>query len=267
MTTASTLALIPAAGFARRLGVDATKAALPVGARRGVVAGRQPLDGPPADGPQEPLAGCLVESLRRSGLSDALVIRRAGRWDLAAALGDGGARGVRISYLVVEPTSSLPHTIARAAAQARDRRVALGFPDVLFEPADAFAPMLERQATTGAAVVLGLFPTDRPSRSDMVVLDASGRPIDLMLTPATTTLDYAWLLAVWTPEMTAFLERWVTGEDAVAIARSREPRLGDVLRAALFAGLAMEAVTFPDGWFFDVATPEDLAAARARFTG
>jgi glucose-1-phosphate thymidylyltransferase len=245
MTTPSPLALIPAAGFARRLGVDGTKAALPLDARR-------------------PLAAGLVESLRRSGVSDALVIRRAGGWDLAAALGDGGERGVRISYLVVEPTPSLPHTIARAAVQARGRRIALGFPDVLFEPVDAFAPMLERQAATGAAVVLGLFPTERPSRSDMVVLDARGRPIDLVLTPATTTLDYAWLLAVWTPEVTAFLEHYVRSEAAAAIASSRELRLGDVLRAALAAGLPTEAVTFPGGGFLDVATPEDLVAARAR---
>ena len=269
---ASPLALIPAAGFARRLGVAATKAALPVGSRASVVAG-PPTSGQPSSGARapgtspEPLAACLVESLRRSGVADALVIRRAGGWDLAAMLGDGGERGVRVSYLVVAPTPSLPHTLARAASHAAQRRVALGFPDVLFEPADAFAPMLERQATTGAAVVLGLFPTERPSRSDMVVLDPRGRPADIVLTPPTTTLDYAWLLAVWTPEMTAFLERYVGSEPASAIARSRELRVGDVLRAALFAGLAMEAVTFPEGWFLDVATPEDLAAARARRTG
>ena len=261
MTTRDTtpLALVPAAGFARRLGAEiGTKAAIAIGSRWDHEGGHRIV---------EPLAGCLLDSLGRAGIAEGIVLRRAQGWDLAARLAAGTHRGLRLTYLVVPPTRGVPYTLARAAPLARGRVVALGFPDVLFEPRDAFARMLRRQARSGAAVVLGLFPTATPWRTDMVVLDDDGRPLDLVLTPAETTLRFAWLLAVWTPEMTAFLERWVESPAAATIAAVREPRMGDVVRAALAAGMAIETEAFPEGSFFDVATPEDLAEARARFEG
>ena len=250
------LAIVPAAGFARRLGLAGSKAAVAIGERSGARGARSRV---------EPLAGALLDCLRAGGIREALVVRRAGGWDLAAALGDGSERAIAISYLVVRPTPGVPHTVALAARAARGRVVALGFPDVLFTPPDAFAALLQRSSETGAAVVLGLFPTTRPWRTDMVMLDRAGRPVDLVLTPPETTLAYAWVLAVWAPEMTAFLERWVESADAAAIAAHREPRMGDALRAALARGLAFEAVTFPEGSFHDVATREDLQEARTRY--
>jgi glucose-1-phosphate thymidylyltransferase len=252
------IAIVPAAGYARRLGSAGSKAALPVGSRWSHERGHAEA---------EPLAGCLLDRLDRGGVREAIVARRAGGWDLAAALGGGHDRGVRLTYLVVAPTPSVAHTIARAAVLARDRDVVLGFPDVLFEPADAFARILRRRRATGAAIVLGLFPTERPSTTDMVVLDVDGRPVDLVLTPSETTLDYAWLLAAWTREATAFLERWIRSDAAAAIAATRELRIGDVMRAAIHSGLQVEAEAFPEGRFLDVATPDDLARARSWFRG
>ena len=48
--------------------------------------------------------------------------------------------------------------------------MALGFPDILFEPDDAFRQLLAYQAAKETDVVLGLFPCDQPQKADMVIL-------------------------------------------------------------------------------------------------
>lgn len=189
-----------------------------------------------------------------------MLVRRAGKWDLAVRLGDGADLGIHLLYAVVQPTAGVPFTLARAGELVAGRRVALGFPDVLFEPRDALTRLCRRQQVSGAAVVLGLFPTDRPWRTDMVVLDRGGRPVDLELRPRASDLEYAWVLAVWTPLFTDYLVRFAAA--AGAEGSGAELHMGHVVRAALRDRLEVAAETFPEGRFLDVGTPADLDAAR-----
>ena len=53
--------------------------------------------------------------------------------------------------------------------------MALGFPDILFQPNDAYVKVLERLEANNADVVLGLFPTDKPQKAGMVDFDDSGK--------------------------------------------------------------------------------------------
>jgi glucose-1-phosphate thymidylyltransferase len=62
--------------------------------------------------------------------------------------------------------------------------LAFGFPDIIFQPEDAFVQLLARQASTKAGIVLGLFPTDQPQKVDMVDLDDDGRIRLIEIKPA-----------------------------------------------------------------------------------
>jgi glucose-1-phosphate thymidylyltransferase len=166
---------------------------------------------------------------------------------------------MRIAYTVLEHSPHVPYTVASALPWARGRIVALGFPDILFRPEDAFASVLERLRSSDAELVLGLFPTERSEKADMVELDAAGRPRRLVIKQPGTALRYTWSMAVWRPAFSTWLAQWV--EHAPA---GREVHFGEAIQAAIDAGRAVAAHVFEDGDYLDVGTPEDLERAQRR---
>jgi glucose-1-phosphate thymidylyltransferase len=217
----------------------------------------------PAGGAPRPVCEVLFEALAGAGVRRAYVVLRQGKWDVPAVLGERSAAGVALAYLVVEPTGSVPETLDRAFPFVRGARVALGFPDVLALPTAALAEVAARQGASGADVVLGLFPTDRPAKADMVATDAAGRVVHIEVKPAATSLRHTWLYAVWAPAFTALLHDFVRRELAAPSGRERELQVSDALLLAIAAGLRVEAVVFPGGSHLDVGTPDDLERARA----
>jgi glucose-1-phosphate thymidylyltransferase len=90
----------------------------------------------------------------------------------------------------------------------------------------------------------------------MVEVDGEGRVRRVEVRPATSSLRFCWLLAVWGPAFTEHLHRMV----AAAPAGGAELQIGAVVRAAVEAGLDVRGVEIPGGWFRDVGTPADVAA-------
>jgi glucose-1-phosphate thymidylyltransferase len=256
------IALIPAAGEARRLGpLPCSKELLAVGWHR-------------EGGALQPkvVTQYLLERLRAAGIERAYLILRPGKWDIPAYLGDGAALGMGLEYLIMGPPYGSPYTLDQAYAFVAGRRIALGFPDILFEPADAYGRLLARQERSGAEVVLGLFPAQTPEKMDMVETDGRGRVREIHIKPRATALRLTWIIAVWTPAFTGFMHAYLAEIlDAVRAGaypdkdRPREPYVGDVLRAALRAGMVVETVRFEAGWCLDIGTPEDLDRALRRF--
>jgi glucose-1-phosphate thymidylyltransferase len=246
MGSLDVLGLIPAAGKAERLGrLPCSKELLPIGFR---------------ETPQGPAlkVAChyLLERFRAAGIRKTLMVLHESKWDVARYFGTGEMADISLAYLSIPGSRSVPETLSYAAPWVGDSIVALGFPDCLFEPADAYARLLERHAVTGADLVLGLFPTERCQTTDMVEHAPDGRVRRIEVRPEATALRYNWLLAVWGPAFTRFLGEAVSdsvGED--------ELQIGAVVRAALEAGLHVQGVEFPDGWYRDIGTPGDLAAA------
>lgn len=246
--------LVPAAGRADRLGdLPCSKEIFPVGFRD-------------AGGVRRPRPVCehLLEALRQAGVRRAFVLLRKGKWDVPALLGrgldPGAGDGLHLAYLALDPTASVPETLDCAYPFVSDCRVALGFPDILFEPRDAYRHLVARQAATEAPVVLGLFPAERPEKTDMVELDDSGRVRRLVIKQAGAALRYTWSIALWTPEFSRYLHDHLARRDA---GTARELYVGDVIQAAIDDGLEVEAVAFPEGSCLDVGTPEDLERAVA----
>jgi glucose-1-phosphate thymidylyltransferase len=231
------IAVIPAAGFATRLEpLPCSKEILPVG--------------------DKPLIGFLLERLARGGVRRAIFVTRRQKRDIADLLGDGGRFGLELDYVLIEPTSSTVATLDRAYERTRDHRVALGFPDVVFRPADAYRRLIDTQRGTGADVVLGLFPSTEPEKSDMVELDAEGGIVRLVIKQPDRGLRYTWSIAVWSPAFTEYLHRCAR--------RDHDPEaeiyVGDVIQAAIRDGLTVRAEVFPDGANIDLGTRDTLTA-------
>lgn len=236
------VALIPAAGRARRLGEPSgSKEVLGVGPS------------------ERPVIRYLLDGLARAGVEVAYVVIRAEKQDVLRCLGAGDEDGLPLAYVVVPETRSICETLDRARPFVRDRSVVLGFPDVLFRPEDAFARIVERHRESGAHAVLALVPTDRPHKADLVRTDPEGRVTAIEIKPRRTDLRFTWIGAVWDPEITELQRELVRAGRTGAGGRELYP--SDVLLEALDRGLRVEALHLPDGRHLDIGTPEDLERA------
>jgi len=251
------IGLLPAGGQATRIApLPCSKELYPVGFRR--------VD---EDHSLRPKVVChyLLEQMRLAGINKAYVVLREGKWDIPTYLGDGTMLGMHLAYLMMRLPFGAPYTLDQAFPFVQDALVALGFPDIMFQPDDAFVQLLAQQAATKADVVLGLFPTDQPHAADMVEWDDSGQVRRIVIKPAQTDLRYAWIIAVWTPAFTHFMHAYLVaiqkGAQDKASNGKPKPRelfVGHVIQAAIEAGLRVEKLLFPDGSYRDIGTPDNL---------
>jgi glucose-1-phosphate thymidylyltransferase len=210
----------------------------------------------------------LLEKMQLAGISRAYIVLRKGKWDIPAYLGDGTMLDMHLAYLMMRLPFGTPYTLDQAYPFVQDALVALGFPDIIYQPDDAFVHLLTRQAATNADVVLGLFPTDQPHTADMVDLGDNGQIRRIVIKPRQTDLRYTWILAVWTPTFTRFMHEYLATaqtesqpHDIGDGSQRRELFVGDVIQAALEAGLEVEKVLFLKGSYLDIGTPSNLVKA------
>ncbi|MEW5961030.1 MAG: sugar phosphate nucleotidyltransferase [Chloroflexota bacterium] len=256
--------VIPAGGQATRIApLPCSKELYPVGFR--------PVDEGRSVRPKV-VCHYLLEKIRLAGAIKAYIILRAGKWDIPAYLGDGAMLDMHLAYLMMNLPYGAPYTLDQAYPFVQDAMVAFGFPDIIFEPDDAFIQLLSRQVTTEADVVLGLFPADQPHKMDMVDLDDAGRVRDIVIKPQQTSLPYTWIIAVWTPIFTHFLHEYLAKlqteifkhKTRKKAAKPDELFVGDIIRAAIQTGLRIETALFAEGHYLDIGTPEDLVNAVRR---
>lgn len=255
------IGLIPAGGQASRIApLPCSKELYPVGFRQtGKTGGLRP----------KVVSHYLLEKMQLAGASKAYIILRKGKWDIPAYLGDGAELGMHLAYLMMRLPFGAPYTLDQAYPFVNNALVAFGFPDILFQPDDAFVQLLTRQAESEADLVLGLFPTGQPHKADMVDVDDTGRIRQIIIKPAQTDLRYSWIIAVWTPVFTRFMHEFLasaqnrTGPKQADDSQptQRELFVGDVIQAAIDNGLLVDTVIFRDGNFIDIGTPEELVEA------
>lgn len=252
MTPLPLFGLIPAAGRAVRLGpLPCSKELLPIGFRE------------TPSGPVPKVAGhYLLERFRAGSVRRIFMVLHESKGDVPRYFGTGEMADVDLAYLFIPGSRSVPETLDRAFPFVADAIVALGFPDVIFQPVDAYARLIERQAATGADLVLGMFPAARCQTTDMVELAPAGRVVRVEIRPASTTLKHNWLIAVWGPAFTRFLREAVRSAPAV----EAELQIGAVVQSAVATGLHVEGVEFPAGSYRDIGTPDQLAAAIREHT-
>jgi glucose-1-phosphate thymidylyltransferase len=244
--------LIPAAGYATRLGtLSHSKEIHPIGTYSD-----------PNGSVMRPkvVSHYLLEKMSYAGIDRAYFILRDGKWDIAAHFKDGAAVNMFLAYLLVTVPYGTPYTLDVAYPFVRDSLVALGFPDILFSPDDAYSRLIEHQVKSGADVVLGLFPTDQPQATDVVAFDNRGRIVEILTKPRHTILSHAWGIAVWTPTFTEFMHDYLA-DIPIPTKDTRELFVGDVVQAGIKCGMRVEGVHISDTPFLDIGTPENLARA------
>jgi glucose-1-phosphate thymidylyltransferase len=254
-----TIALLPCGGQASRISpLPLSKELYPIGFR------------PSSDGTPRPKVVChyLLETLRLAGITTTYFILRSGKWDIPAYFGDGTMLDMHLAYLVLGVPYGVPYTLDQAYPFVCRSRIAFGFPDILLQPEDVFVHLLTHQSRTHADVVLGLFPCDRPDKAGMVEIDAAGRVQQIIEKPGKTHLKYMWATAVWTPRFSQFMHDHIWAiVDTVAADPKQELPLGDVIQAAIAAGLRVEADVFETGHYLDIGTPDDLVNAVRYYGG
>jgi glucose-1-phosphate thymidylyltransferase len=204
----------------------------------------------------------LLEKYRRAGATKTYIILRPGKWDIPAYLGDGRMVEMNLAYLMMGLPFGAPYTLDQAYPFVQEARVVFGFPDILFQPEDAFVQLLARQVATQADLVLGLFAADQPHKMDMVEIE-QGRVRQIVIKPAQTHLRYTWIIAAWTPAFTHFMHDYLISAQMGQVAGQKQGELfvGDVIQAAIEAGLPVEHVFFPNDRYLDIGTPDNLIKA------
>lgn len=249
--------LVPAGGQASRIApLPCSKEIFPIGFRR--VSEGQEI---------RPKAVChyLLENMRLAGGHKAYIILRKGKWDIPAYLGDGEMLDMHLAYLIMNLPYGPPYTLDQAYPFVHDALVLFGFPDIVFQPQDAFLQLQQRQAETAADIVLGLFPAHQPQKADMVELDDQGRARRIIIKPAQTTLVYTWIIAVWTPVFSRFMHEYLAAQQAVAHLQQAELHVGHVIQVAIEQQLRVETLIFSEGTYLDIGTPENLVRAKEEF--
>lgn len=250
MRSSEMIGLIPCGGHATRISpLPCSKELLPVGLRR------------MRDGTRRVrvVSHSLLEKMRRAGVQKAYFILRKGKWDIPEYYGDGHAVGMDLGYLMMRQPYGTAYTLDQAYPFVRGARVALGFPDILFGPADAFARARERLAATRADMVMGLYRARDPRVSDMIGVDRSGRVREMWIKPDETRLKLGWVFAVWAPRFTEFMHDFLAAQLAHSgIQTPVEVTVGAVIQAGLAAKLRMESVVFPRHGYLDIGTPVGL---------
>ncbi|MEO8327614.1 MAG: sugar phosphate nucleotidyltransferase [Nitrospirota bacterium] len=213
----------------------------------------------------------LLDKFAKAGIHKAFIIIRNGKWDIPAYFGDGASVNMHLGYLLMRDPFGPPFTLDQAYPFVQDKVIAFGFPDILFNPEDAFQQLLDRQNSVLSDVVLGLYPAHDHRVMDMVDVRVNGKVHGIYLKPSKTVLKLAWLCAVWTPIFTEFMHKFlqvyrkknfVKGDQIKKKTMGRNDLpVGAVIQAAIEKGLNVCGVTFPKGKYLDIGTPHDLIKA------
>ena len=209
--------LVPAAGRAERLQpLPCSKEVYPVGGR--------------------PVMDHVVERLRVA-CDRVRVVTRPDKPDVIEH-----ARELGAEVVTGEPPTLAASISLGLVGLAESEVVLVGLPDTLWEPMDGFVQLLAR-LEDGADIVLGVFESDEPERSDVVVLDERG---------------FVQRVHVKEPDPPGTLV-WgcFTARVGALAGLERSPSPGH-----FFDGREVAAVVLA-GRMLDIGTPEALAAAEA----
>ena len=215
----------------------------------------------------------LLDNMRQAGITDAFIILRPGKWDIPAYLGDGSFLGMNLAYLTIHVPFGVPFSLNQAYPFIQDAIIAMGFPDILIKPDNAYSQLIKRLDQTNADVILGLFPTDQPQNVGVVDYDQDTGHVSGIFEKSTFThLRYMWAIALWQPTFTEFLNQFIQNKLQTLIGNQSpqtltqippytEIPIGDVIQSAIDTGLHINSHPFENGSYLDIGTPENLQQA------
>lgn len=247
----SPIGLLPAAGRGLRFGDSGyAKELFPL-----LLEG--PVDG---DLAPRPICELALRAMRAAGAERCITVVSREKAELLRVLGDGGAVGMDLAYVVQPEPHGLPDVVRCARAWMSGADTVFAMPDTVFLPGTALADVHAHRVATGSDLVLGVFPVDEPERLGPVEIAPDEYVLRVHDKPGVAPHRNTWGVASWTPRFTDFCCAW--DEEARDSAGQRhENALGHAFEAARQAGLVVRALFFPGGRFFDIGTPRGLRAA------
>lgn len=250
--------LIPAAGHGTRLSpLPSSKELFPIGWSVDVAGKMSP----------KVASHFLLDKYKAAGIRKTYFILRKGKWDIPQYYGDGSMVDMDLAYLIMNLPHGHPFTLDQAFPFTKQNLVAFGYPDILFEPHDAFAQLIKKQAETKASVVLGIFPIQPGQRwTDILSFSDDGKIQTISLAdPTKATQLLGWSIALWTPEFSLFMHEFLLDtvrQNRLTAPDGKEYTLNHVFQSALDKGLSIAPVVFNSGSVLDIGTPEDLFNAQ-----
>ena len=243
--------IIPAAGYATRLGkLPFSKELFPVSVDKkkiGVVSDH------------------LINAMSVAGIDQLHFVIRDGKWDIPSFFGSKIDNKLPVCYHIAEVDYGVPFTVNQAYPFIKDHIILLGFPDILFQPTNAFKKLVEELNQSKAAIVLGVFPISKPEKWDMVELDSNNRIRKIVIKPTTGEYNYGWVMAAWKPEFSDFLNDFVTetiANNTPTELTVKELHFGDAIISAMESGLKVQGIVFEEGKCLDTGTPDEMNAAK-----
>lgn len=233
--------VIPAAGLGSRIGpLDHAKELLPIAQ---------------VEGRAQPVIEASLRQLKTAGIGRSLVITSSRKPELTAYLRGDGGLGLAFEFVEQKSPQGLAAAVALTVPAAQGCASCLLLPDTILRPFDALKIMRAAFESSGADLVLGVFPTARPRDLGPVRFDKEMRVTEVQDKPAETDLANTWGLAIWGRRFSDLLA-----------AAPPNANLGRLFHHAVTSGLHVTACWFAEGDFHDVGTPEGLARARSVFS-
>lgn len=247
------IGLIPAGGKASRLGkLPFSKEVYPI----------NPIVDEKRNNPRV-ISEYLLKYYRAAGIKQVYFIIRRGKWDILDYFGDGEEQQLNIGYLIINKSYGVPFTLDQAYPFIQNKYVALGFPDIIFQPENAYSELITRIQATNADIILGVFPIKNYQSWDRIEFDQSGRIRGIVVKQNRTDLNLGWTIAIWNPTFSEFMHEQL--QEFLKQRNSRkeisEIYAGDIIDAAIKKGLKTDYVIFEKGSCIDLGTPDELLKA------
>ncbi len=201
----------------------------------------------------------LMDQFEKAEINKAIFVIKSGKWDIPKFWGEKNPTFIRLGFIVIKNSNSVPETIDNAYPFVKDNIVAFGFPDLIIEPENVYSELLEKLNFSEANIVLGLFPVENPSKFDMVEFDKNNNINNIAVKPSETELKYAWTIAVWDQKFSGFIHNWLKRNKKSET--KDELQLSTIIIDAINQGLKIDSVIFETGKCIDIGTMEDLNKA------
>jgi glucose-1-phosphate thymidylyltransferase len=253
--TSTLIAIIPAAGKGSRLEpFPCPKELFPVGYQDYTIKGsvqKRP----------KVVSQYLIENIIKAGVKKFIFIISEGKSDIMSYYGNGSRFGIHISYLYQEQINGMPAALNLAFPWTANATFVFGMPDTIIEPHDFFAKLLNYHHQTEAAVTLGLFPTNTPSKFAMTEIDENNHVTFIIDKPAKSALTHTWGCACWNSEFSGLINDYLANTKLL----EKEIVLTDIFNYALEKKLKVNALKLDDARYIDIGTADELDTALKKF--
>lgn len=205
-----------------------------------------------------PLCELALRSIRGAGAERCVVMVSPDKWDVLRVLGHGEGLSLSLAYLVQPEPRGLPDAVRCARPWIGDSDVLFAMPDTIVLPADSMRQVWQKRVSTGADLVLGVFPADEPERLGPVEMAPDGSVLRILDKPGHREQMTTWGVACWSAAFTDFCIEWGAARERSG---AGEPAIGHAFEAARQAGMKVEACAFQGGVYLDIGTPHGLRDA------